>query len=156
MLDNLHRKIQELRGENVELKKSLEFSQYEIDSLKKSVSEVQNMLNNVGTVEQASADLTNRIRLLEDQGKKKNLRITGLPELSSENSEQTQEKVQKLITEKLNLNTVHVKSASRAGANSMRTRNQHSPFLAKLYSFNEKNNLFQGFNRTQSYQYLFI
>ena len=99
MFDNLHRKIKELRGENVEFKKSLEFSQYKIDSLKKRVPEVLNMLNNVGTVEQSSADLTNRIRLLEDQGKKKNLRITGLPELSSENSEQTQEKVQKLITE---------------------------------------------------------
>ena len=144
MFDNLHREIKELRGENVELKKSLEFSQYEIDSLKKNVPEVQNMLNNVGTVEQASADLTNRIRLLEDQGKKKNLRITGLPELSSENSEQTQEKVQKLITEKLNLNNVHVKSAYRAGANSMRTSNQPRPIIAKLSSFNEKISCFKA------------
>ena len=98
MFDNLHKEIKELRRENVELKKSSEFSQYEIDSLKKCVPEVQNMLNNVGTVEQTSSDLTNRIRLLEDQCKKKNLRITGLPELSSVNSELTQEKVQKLIT----------------------------------------------------------
>ena len=143
MFDNLHREIKELRGENVELKKSLEFSQCEIDSLKKRIPEVQNVLNNVGSV-----DLTNRIRLLEDQGKKKNLRITGLPELSSENSEQTQEKVQKLISEKLNLNNVHVKSAYRAGANSMRTNNQPRPIIAKLSSFNEKYNLFQGFERT--------
>ena len=74
MFDNLHREIKELRGENVELKKSLEFSQYEIDSLKKRIPEVQNVLNNVGSV-----DLTNRIRLLEDQGKKKTCALLDFP-----------------------------------------------------------------------------
>ena len=81
---------------------------------------------------------------MDEKGKKKNLRITGLPQLSSEHSEQTQEKVQKLITEKLNVNNVHVKSAYRAGANSMRTNSQPRRIIAKLSSFNEKINCFKA------------
>lgn len=140
MFDSLKQEIGRLRDENSDLKRSLEFSQSEIDSLKELQPDVHSMQN---TFEQASSDLLNRVRSLEDQGKKKNIRITGLPENGSENSEQTQEKVQKLITDTLKLNNVKVKSAFRAGS-SMQNNSQPRPIIVKVSSVNEKISCFKA------------
>ena len=57
----------------------------------------------------------NRIRILEDGSRHKNIRITDLAELSHENSEQTQHKVDKLISENLQFKSVNISSTFRVG-----------------------------------------
>ena len=84
MFDSMKQDIRELREENLERKRSLKFSESEIDSLMKIQPDVHTMQNKF---EQTSCDLLNRVSSLYDQGEKKNHRITGFPENVSENPE---------------------------------------------------------------------
>ena len=143
MYDNLHREIKEVRAENIELKKSLEFSQSEIDTLKKLMPDVRSSENTVKTIGIKTDDLSNRFRLMEDLKRKKNLRITGLPENPGENSEQTQVKVGRLIAEKLQLGNVKIKNAFRAGNTNILPR----PIIAKLVSVDDRNSCSRSFSK---------
>ena len=71
--------------------------------------------------------MVERIRILEDGSRRKNIRITGLAELSHENSEQTQHKVQKLISENLQLKNVIITNAFRVGKQPSQTPRLLSP-----------------------------
>ena len=100
MFTDIKNEMKDLRQENVELKRSLEFSQNDVLELKSEVAQLKNL--NKNNYSQSSFDsVVERIRILGDGSRRKNIRITGLAELSHENSEQTQHKVHKLISENL-------------------------------------------------------
>ena len=61
-------------------------------------------------------DAKERIRLLEDQSRRKNLTKSGIAELQNETSEQTRKKVDDLIKDKLNIPNMQVVSAYRVGS----------------------------------------
>ena len=69
-------------------KKSREFSQNEIDTLKNLMPDVRSSENTVRTISIKTEDLTNCFHFVGRP--EKNLRITGLPENPGEKSEQTQ------------------------------------------------------------------
>ena len=150
MFENVQKEMKEIRSENAELKESLHFSQDEIDSLKRKVAELQSNTRNMNEVTDMNCDLSDRVRQLEDGTKITNLRITGIPDVIAENFEQTQDKVQKLLSNKLQLNNVTVLDAYRTGKFS--TTNGPRPIIAKLPSVKEKisclkkSNLLKGSN----------
>ena len=120
LFDNLKKEIDSLRQESWELKNSLEFSQKEITDLKNEVIFLKNRTNTgqSSSTQNSSAgipEISERVRVLEDSARSKNIRITGLEELKDENSEQTQHKVNKLIKEKLKLKDIHALKSFRAG-----------------------------------------
>ena len=104
--------LKNLREENFELKRSLEFTQGELDGVKRKCDELSQKMNTVSL-----EDVCDRIRLLEDLSRSKNLRIVGLEEQNNgqENSEQTLDKVQKLVRDKLLLSDVKLSLAYRIG-----------------------------------------
>ena len=145
MFSGIRSELKELREENVELKKSLEFTQTDVQELKNEI--VQLKSNYKGDSQIQVNDVFDRIRVLEDSARSKNIRITGLMEMTNENSEQTQHKVQKLISEKLQLNNVNISSAFRVGKHPPQTSENPRPIVAKLSSVSCKIACFKSSNR---------
>ena len=138
LIKPINEELVRLREENYEIKRSLEFSQGEIDELKSRVPDKRLLDDNTQEVN----NLCNRTRTLEDYNKRKNIRITGMKEVINENNELTQKKVQLLLTEKLKLPNVVVSDAFRAGKSDAST--EPRPIIAKLASVADKISCFKA------------
>ena len=131
MFSNADKKIDDLRAENEELKRSLQFTQNEMQDLK-------SQLNNstpgpiVENSERGKLWVSERVRLFEDAARAENIRITGVPETQNEKSEQTLEAAQKIITDKLGLPDVSLFTAFRAGKQSHNSTTPR-PIMAYIY-----------------------
>ena len=101
MFDSLKSEIQELRNENCEIKKSLEFTQ---DQLARANKQLEDQVKCTGKVSQVSSDITgisDRVRKLEDHARRKNIIIDGMEESSVETEEILQVNVQKMFKERM-------------------------------------------------------
>ena len=141
MFDSLQKQISELNEENGELKRSLEFTQAELVSFKKEVKNLKDSPaegSGIRSVEE-------RIRHLEDHTRRKNLKILGLAESSSETSEQTRKAVDNLIEKKLLLPDVKVVSAHRVGK--VEFGEKPRPIVAKFTSESPKISCLKSSNK---------
>ena len=149
LFDNIKKETEALKQENVDLRSSLEFSQKDISDLKTECSRLKGLLTNVNNGSNSSQSpcysldqVSERVRVLEDSARGKNIRIIGLEELKDENSEQTQHKVNKLIADKLKLSDCQVLKSFRAGKNIPTTveelREKPRPIIAELSSISNK------------------
>ena len=91
----MQRQVSELRYERSDFKRSLEYAHDEIEDLKELTSSLRNHINSNQTW--TLTDLENRNRSLQDKSREKNLRISGLSEVSEENTEQTTHLAEKFI-----------------------------------------------------------
>lgn len=119
-VDSFKSDLKELREENNELKRSLEYSQEEIADLKKTAKQQADLIKKMGDVQGNFGKLEENVRRMDDYGRRGNLIIDGLEESVDENPEQTQHKVQTFIKEKLSI-PVQLESANRLGGNSQST-----------------------------------
>ncbi|KAK3877388.1 hypothetical protein Pcinc_017900 [Petrolisthes cinctipes] len=119
-------KVQSIQSSVVELTKSLEFSQKEIDDLKqeikqhnhdKTVNKVtfKKLQDDLQTREKQVDILQESCNNLEDINRRNNLQITGLDECPGETWEQTTTKVTKLMDDKLQLHNVAIERTHRVG-----------------------------------------
>ena len=138
MLKSVKDDLNDVCAENVELRRSLEFSQNEIDELKTEILGMKGKLSSLENPGQALDYVSERLRKLEDESRSGNVRITGLDEIPNENHEQTQHKVQKLLAEKLQLPNVAVCSAFRAGRQQTQGSAVPRSVIARLSSVNNK------------------
>ena len=136
MFDSVKTEIAQLRTENNDLKHSLEFSQAEIDTLKTKCEYLEDQVASLNGTTEAMSGVNNRVRLIEDWNRRKNLRISGVNEAPNESKEQTTHSVQKFIAEKLGVPDVKVSSAFRI--NSPNERDEPRHIMAKLSSEDEK------------------
>ena len=134
LFEKCETQINELKVENGELRRSLEFSQAEISALKSQVTEVSKAASDTNAVE-----IPTRVMRLEDFTRKDNLRINGVTEQAGENSEQTLFKVREFVKSKLGLDETAVLSAHRVGATN-RNLPQPRTVIAKLSSNEQRNN----------------
>ena len=132
-MNSFRTEMNELREMNSELKRSLEFSQAEIVKLKADLARVTDL-----PPPQQNEDVSNRVRILEDETKKENLRIVGMEETASENFEQTQAKVTRLISERLGIENITIKNAHRAGKRPPQPNEKPRPIIAKLSCVEDK------------------
>ena len=113
-----------------ELKAECRDKQVKIDNLKTKVEELE--INFEGT--RIDIDpINNRIDYLDDQSRRNNLRIDGLPELKKENWEQTQKLIEDFFKDKIDIkNKPEIERAHRVGKftiNSQRPRTVVVKFL---------------------------
>ena len=121
VIERIQQEIKSNRDENnekiVELVKSLEFSQSEIEDLKKKMEttckeklnyerQVTILTEENKTLKKKLDDLEERADYLDDQRRQVNLRFSGIPEDEGENWQQTQIKVSKIIQQRLNISPV--------------------------------------------------
>ena len=81
----------------------MEFSQGEIHTLKSKCTNLERQVSIVNEATAAVPAIDDCVRVVEDRSRRKNLRITGMPELPNENFEKPTYVVTKLINEKLEI-----------------------------------------------------
>ena len=100
-----------------DFKNSLEFTQKELQDLKSEVlnlrSENAQLKKNAENDNLLVNKLQQQVANLEDYSRRKNIRVEGISDSPKENWQQTQSKVQQIIKEKLQLESVKVEYAHR-------------------------------------------
>lgn len=107
--------INTLKQEQEDLKTSLNF--IEADFSKKLETEVNRQIQEREEVRASGyQDLFEKSRQMEDRSRRSNLRIDGLSEDSNESWEETEQKVNELVMNKLGLTNVEIERAHRTGS----------------------------------------
>ena len=86
LFDKLSSVMADLRHENSEHRLSLDFTQGSSDDLKKDVIELQNSHCNYGPIGSQLNETKERLRQIEDENRKENLKIVSIPEINGENN----------------------------------------------------------------------
>ena len=135
--DNNER-LERLNKETVDLKISLETSQ---EVFEKKFEKVDGNLSkqkhkeDINELWEDNDQLCERLRDLEDTSRRDNLRIDGIAEVGNETWEQTEEILQNLFEEKLQLESISVEIAHRVGN---KEKNNKRTIVVKLASFKDK------------------
>ena len=118
-LDQVLSKMTELSNQVFDLKRSLEFSQQEIDTLKDTVKGLREAKaadrQEITLLQSYNEELRTRINDLDDSSRRNNLRIDGVEETAWETWEQTTIKVKNFLKDQLNLEDVSLEHAQRVG-----------------------------------------
>ena len=125
-----------------ELRTSLEFSQSEVASLKNELKDAKKQIDDSKNLlsEQSSTikTLYSKIDKLESYSRRNNVRIDGVTELNNENYQQTQQKVHRLLREKLQLQDIKIETAHRLPRPTTINGGQPRTIIAKLSSTTDK------------------
>ena len=135
MFNDLKEEVNQVKQENGHLKQSLQFSQAEVAELKETVIKQSEELTQLREETARNCSLDERVRILDDTMRKNNLCIEGVPESQNENYEQTQKKLQDIVTEKLGLE-LKIEGANRVGSGdgSIKPR----PIIARFINYSER------------------
>ena len=121
LFSTLNTDVKEVRKENEELRKSLDFAHAKIEETKSIVEQQKNKIKELeGKVCEAGemSGISERVRIMEDFSKRNNIIIDGIPEQAQENSEKLQVAVTKLFSEKLGMPNVQIERCHRIGKES--------------------------------------
>ena len=137
--DNNER-LEKLNKETVDLKISLETSQEIFEKKFQKVNDnlskqKQKHKEDINELWKDNDQLCERLRDLEDRSRRDNLRIDGIAEVENETWEQTEEILQNLFKEKLQLENISVERAHRVGN---KEKNNKRTIVVKLASFKDK------------------
>ena len=140
--------VNDLKKEITDLRHSLEFSQGEVVTMKKQIVDLTCKLEENNNTDHKNEEFNKRLAAVEDDSRKLNIRIDGLPEDSGENAEQTQHKIQKLFQDKLQI-PVALDHATRIGNKEGRgspTNSSTKPrtIIAKCKQLNDRAQIFQN------------
>ena len=154
-INRLNLDMKEIKKENenklCEFQKSLEFSQLEVDELKKELAsfrkendklkaEVDLHRSNILNITSNHEELENKIDLIDDKQRRNNLIITGVDEERNENHEQCQNKVIKILKDKFELPNPDLNAAFRIGKIS---HTKPRDILIKFHSSNQRDTVFR-------------
>ena len=153
-LETTNQRLNEISGEVLELTKSLEFTQgevkEEITCIKDDLNQVKMDLQELGEDVLDPDYVTNKLIELEDRSRRNNIRIDGIEDDQNETWDSCEEKVQKLIKEKLGLkNEVEIerchrmKKKNKDQSNNER-RSRPRTIVCKLLRFKDKQKIIQN------------
>ena len=141
LFDSLNKRIDDQNAKLFELQKSLEFSQEELrvakDEIKVCKNDIRDQDRQLEGLKMEIVNLNRQIARHEDYSRRNNIRIEGMEEEKLETWEQTQSKVNKLMKEKMELDSVQVEYAHRINKRS----NSKGPrtIIARLHHDRDKN-----------------
>ena len=155
LLNEVKDKLKSLRKDVVDLKSSLQFTQKDVDENKSKVEDVQRksmiQATMIDSVMNGLDDLDGKADCLENQSRRNNIKVFGIPEEQNESWESCESKVKKAIADKLQIkDEITIERAHRVGpcANQRgpchQSRRQQGsqdgprPIVAKLMSWKQK------------------
>lgn len=121
ILDSTNKQVDELVKEVQELKSSLQYSQKEIDDLKvtnsNNTSAVTSMSTKHDEYKEALANLALKADYIENQSRRNNIVIDGIPDVPTESWDESQRKAKKLFADHLKMDPklVEIERAHRTG-----------------------------------------
>ena len=99
-----------------ERKTSLEFTQQDVDHLKPKVDQLHEVEQEIDNIQVSIDDQRGKLTYLENQSRRNNLRIDGIPEEEGETWETSEQKVKEAIKNKLRLQIdVNIERTHRVG-----------------------------------------
>lgn len=150
-------KITSLQSTVTELTTSLEFSQKEIEDLKHTINNQNEVNNDLKDKLQASEvhfkDLYERCNYQEDYNRRNNLRITGMAEQRSETWEQTAQQVSKLLKDKLQLPDIQLERAHRVG---QRQDNHERTIVARFTRYADRDAVMRNAAKLKGTKIFFV
>ena len=137
--DNNER-LEKFNKETVDLKTSLETSQEKFEKNFQKVNDnlskqKQKLKEDINELWKDNDQLCERLKDLEDRSRRDNLMIDGIAEVQNEMWEQTEEILQNLFKEKLQLESISVERAHRVGN---KEKNNKRTIVVKVASFKDK------------------
>ena len=103
MFDSLKDEVQSLRSENQELKRSLEYTQAQLEDITKQTQEQSKLLANSPKHDKSVNSLSDRLRLLEDYSRKNNLVVEGYKEDEHDDRDFLRESMCRFLPDKLQI-----------------------------------------------------
>ncbi len=115
-------RLRKLEKQNDQLRGSLEYTQKEVDTLKSDNEKLKeelcdlkkDVMKKSGIAEKMN-EIQDRLNYQEDYSRRNNIRLDGIEERPNESWEETQEKVQRLLRDKLKLGSATLERAHRVG-----------------------------------------
>ena len=145
-VDNLVRDVANISRNMDDLKASLQFSQAELDGLKisnaKCVEVGKTISERLSASQTSSHDVTAKLDYLENQSRRSNVIIDGIPDAKSESWSDAEIKVKKLFTDHLNIDPklIEIERAHRVGKYDPSGRPRS--IVIKLLRFKDKEEIF--------------
>ena len=103
------------------MKNSLEFSQKDIDDLKPALLKLQELDSAIEEIQDDLDHQEEQMEYLENQSRRNNVRVDGIPEEDNETWEETEAKVKQVLKDELNLASApDIERAHRVGKSSRR------------------------------------
>ena len=122
-----------------EFKQSLEFSQKDIDELKPCKTKLAEIEDDIEDIYDSIDYHMDKLEYLENQSRRNNIRIDGILEEENESRDTTEEKVKKVLAEKLNPEeALHVERAHLVGRVVSGSRRRPRTIVSKLRDFKQK------------------
>ena len=103
MLYDMKDEVADIRKENEELKKSLEFSQHKLDEASAAVVRQESELKELRSQLGSDVNIAERVRKLEDYSRRNNIIIDGISERKDENEEALLRDVNNLVSNRLDI-----------------------------------------------------
>ena len=103
------------------MKNSLEFSQKDIDDLKPALLKLQELDSAIEEIQDDLDHQEEQMEYLENQSRRNNVRVDGIPKEDNETWEETEAKVKQVLKDELNLASApDIERAHRVGKSSRR------------------------------------
>lgn len=123
VVSSLNARVDELVKTVATTKTSLEYMQKDIDDLRPLRSQLENAEQEIGRVQTALGLQGNNMEYLENQSRRNNIRVSGIPEAVGETWEMAETKVKEAIKEKLDME-VDIERAHRVNRRKTGNRRQ--------------------------------
>ena len=151
-LDSLTHSVAELKAriassekEMGDLKNSLEFSQKDIDDLKPSLLKLQELDSAIEEIQDDLDHQEEQMEYLENQSRRNNVRVDGIPEEDNETWEETEAKVKQVLKDELNLASApdierphRVAKSSRRPASAQNSASRPRTIVFRLHDWKER------------------
>ena len=160
--------IKSSKNEVNELKKSLEFTQNDLEErvnnlegnmckVKEDLKEIYEYQIDPDYVNDSLADIRNKLSELEDRSRRNNIRIDGIAEEPGETWEECERKVHRLLSKELDIKDVVIERAHRVKAYSHENKNSKKlrsrATVCKLFSFVDKARILKNSHRLKEATY---
>ena len=147
ILDSTNTRMDDISKEVQEIKASIHYTQKEVDDIKmgiiKQTDHCKDMQSEIFKICESLLAATDKLDYLEGQSRRNNLIIDGIEETPGETWADSEEKVKRVLVEKLQLQgTIEVERAHRAGklvSGGSRTR----PIVVKFVKYKDRSMILQ-------------
>lgn len=103
VISSVTTRVDDLLKTVTELKKSLEFTQKNVEKLDTMATKLEDAEGEIGSLQKTLDEQSSKMEYLENQSRRNNIRVSGIPESADETWEIVEEKVKKAIREKLDM-----------------------------------------------------
>ena len=160
--------IKSLKNKVNELKQSMEFTQNDLEErvnnvevnmckVKEDLKEIYEYQTDPEYVNDSLTDIRNKSTELENKSRRNNIRIDRTAEEPGETQEECERKVQRLLSEELDINDVVIERAHRVRAYSHEKKNSKKlrsrTIVCKLLSFVDKTRILKNSHRLKGTTY---